>query len=113
MRAPPRRARDRARKKHEPENVRWGQPARLRLNQRGRAFQAESSARPHFKGAAVRHESETVLPVVPCEALSRGHGSRGSSRSEVRRVGKECGSMCKSRWSPYHSTKTNIFIKVS
>ena len=25
-----------------------------------------------------------------------------SSRSEERRVGKECASMCRSRWSPYH-----------
>src|SRR3546814_12983355 len=24
------------------------------------------------------------------------------SRSEERRVGKECGSTCRSRWSPYH-----------
>src|SRR3546814_15294132 len=24
------------------------------------------------------------------------------SRSEARRVGKECGSTCRSRWSPYH-----------
>src|SRR3546814_11389591 len=24
-------------------------------------------------------------------------------RSEERRVGKECGSTCRSRWSPYHS----------
>ena len=23
-------------------------------------------------------------------------------RSEERRVGKECGQMCRSRWSPYH-----------
>src|SRR3546814_19587393 len=35
-------------------------------------------------------------------------------RSEERRVGKECVSTCRSRWSPYHSkkktkhTKTNI-----
>src|SRR3546814_2783210 len=27
---------------------------------------------------------------------------RGLSRSEERRVGKECGSTCRSRWSPYH-----------
>src|SRR3546814_15585756 len=26
-------------------------------------------------------------------------------RSEERRVGKECVSTCRSRWSPYHSTK--------
>ena len=25
-----------------------------------------------------------------------------STRSEERRVGKECASMCRSRWSPYH-----------
>src|SRR3546814_17527559 len=30
----------------------------------------------------------------------------GDSRSEERRVGKECVSTCRSRWSPYHS-KTN------
>src|SRR3546814_18280891 len=27
-------------------------------------------------------------------------------RSEERRVGKECVSTCRSRWSPYHSNKT-------
>src|SRR3546814_12288316 len=27
------------------------------------------------------------------------------SRSEARRVGKECVSTCRSRWSPYHSKK--------
>src|SRR3546814_13780980 len=28
-------------------------------------------------------------------------------RSAERRVGKECVSTCRSRWSPYHYTKTN------
>src|SRR3546814_11633295 len=28
-------------------------------------------------------------------------------RSEARRVGKECVSPCRSRWSPYHSKKKN------
>src|SRR3546814_17282341 len=32
-------------------------------------------------------------------------GTSGSSRSEERRVGKECVSTCRSRWSPYHSKK--------
>src|SRR3546814_3885267 len=27
---------------------------------------------------------------------------RGTNRSEERRVGKECVSTCRSRWSPYH-----------
>src|SRR3546814_11893706 len=29
----------------------------------------------------------------------------GAGRSEERRVGKECVSTCRSRWSPYHSKK--------
>src|SRR3546814_12600591 len=29
----------------------------------------------------------------------------GESRSEERRVGKECVRTCRSRWSPYHSKK--------
>src|SRR3546814_13820616 len=29
-------------------------------------------------------------------------GHRGERRSEERRVGKECVSTCRSRWSPYH-----------
>src|SRR3546814_18696913 len=46
------------------------------------------------------------------QALARDMGvplfersGRRFSRSEERRVGKECVSTCKSRWSPYHSTK--------
>src|SRR3546814_17570141 len=31
--------------------------------------------------------------------------ARRSGRSEERRVGKECVSTCRSRWSPYHSKK--------
>src|SRR3546814_7911957 len=32
----------------------------------------------------------------------RGHQQRLPVRSEERRVGKECVSTCRSRWSPYH-----------
>src|SRR3546814_14303428 len=32
------------------------------------------------------------------------------ARSEERRVGKECVSTCRSRWSPYHSKKNNTKI---
>ena len=31
-----------------------------------------------------------------------GIGPAGTGRSEERRVGKECTSWCRSRWSPYH-----------
>src|SRR3546814_18189856 len=36
------------------------------------------------------------------------HFAQGANRrSEARRVGKECVSTCRSRWSPYHSNKKN------
>src|SRR3546814_6355497 len=41
----------------------------------------------------------------PREADSRGPKGRAETaakRSEERRVGKECVSTCRSRWSPYH-----------
>src|SRR3546814_10997118 len=35
----------------------------------------------------------------------------GGGRSEERRVGKECVSTCRSRWSPYHSKKKQYRTK--
>src|SRR3546814_1071910 len=46
-------------------------------------------------GEAARHEA--VLHVFGQE-----HCAAGFRRSEERRVGKECVSTCRSRWSPYH-----------
>src|SRR3546814_20573999 len=37
--------------------------------------------------------------------LGRQHSAAQQARSEERRVGKECVSTCRSRWSPYHSKK--------
>src|SRR3546814_17711457 len=34
-------------------------------------------------------------------------------RSEERRVGKECVSTCRSRWSPYHYKKNTLITKIS
>src|SRR3546814_19227402 len=42
----------------------------------------------------------TVSAQDPVEALVKIR-----NRSEERRVGKECGSTCRSRWSPYHKKK--------
>ena len=36
------------------------------------------------------------------EALEHIITPKMNDRSEERRVGKECASMCRSRWSPYH-----------
>src|SRR3546814_1350592 len=54
----------------------------------------------------------TFGEIVPCESLSLG-GVQALERSEERRVGKECVSTCRSRWSPYNSnTKTNEINKI-
>src|SRR3546814_13878301 len=42
------------------------------------------------------------------EGLLTSGGVNGSLRSEERRVGKECVSTCRSRWSTYHYTKTTL-----
>ena len=34
--------------------------------------------------------------------IDKGYLVKDVNRSEERRVGKECASMCRSRWSPYH-----------
>ena len=54
-----------------------------------------------------------VALVAACSGTATGPGvatlddpsasdSPGACRSEERRVGKECSSPCRSRWSPYH-----------
>src|SRR3546814_11285276 len=42
---------------------------------------------------------EALNPFEPGKSLD------SATRSEERRVGKECVSTCRSRWSPYHSKK--------
>src|SRR3546814_8879181 len=51
-----------------------------------------------------RHASP-LLPDLRHGHVQRGGGAPAShlrARSEERRVGKECVSTCRSRWSPYH-----------
>src|SRR3546814_13164831 len=58
-------------------------------------------------------------PFPPRRARRRApHGLRGRSdssgrRSEERRVGKECVSTCRSRWSPYHYKKKKSTLTLS
>src|SRR3546814_5114979 len=43
-----------------------------------------------------------VRPVLPSNFRRNNSRSDKATRSEERRVGKECVSTCRSRWSPYH-----------
>src|SRR3546814_20190095 len=46
--------------------------------------------------------------------VATGHaGNLHVLRSEARRVGKECVSTCRSRWSPYHSNKNTTARKLT
>src|SRR6266478_9141617 len=70
-------------------------------------FQAEDGIRD----LTVTGVQTCALPISRCRRSSRRGAprvtaprpTRGRSRSEERRVGKEC----RSRWSPYHSKKKN------
>src|SRR3546814_5324169 len=65
----------------------------------------QTCALPIFSGAASAGwpvgSLGAFMPAIVLQARVRrilGHGTR----SEERRVGKECVSTCRSRWSPYH-----------
>ena len=49
--------------------------------------------------------AEVIIVEGNVEGDLKAHASitvRAKARSEERRVGKECVSLCRSRWSPYH-----------
>ena len=48
-----------------------------------------------------RHDAPVILMDGPSITRETEQGRLGE-RSEERRVGKECVTTCRSRWSPYH-----------
>src|SRR5213076_3470152 len=73
-----------------------------------------SSRRRHTRWLVVTGVQTCALPICLVErhlvdlraALRRASGSSSlASRSEERRVGKECYQPCRSRWSPDHEKK--------
>src|SRR3546814_5724238 len=62
---------------------------------------------PHsLRFRALAKLASSIRKITPCSAST--HSAKGrtmciSTRSEERRVGKECVSTCRCRWSPYHS----------
>src|SRR3546814_14007095 len=55
----------------------------------------------------LNHASTTIFAVLQERALR----ATSLMRSEERRVGKECVSTCRSRWSPYHYKKKTLSIQ--
>src|SRR3546814_21131910 len=61
---------------------------------------ATKTAARSWRILAYCHQSIFKFPI---EACARSHTGRWEAdRSEERRVGNECVSTCRSRWSPYH-----------
>src|SRR3546814_1345919 len=60
-----------------------------------------------FNGSALGKEysAKGILERLAVDNESKQKGVSKDIRSEERRVGKECVSTCRSRWSPYHETK--------
>ena len=86
------------------ENIRTGRPVAVKLLRSD--SKAKSSAVARFRRearAAGSINSDHVTQVLDVEEDSE-HGIVlvFEPRSEERRVGKECPSKCRSRWSPYH-----------
>src|SRR3546814_16333877 len=74
--------------------------ARGRARRRGQCVRGRRSGTDHAAGPgrAVSRRTDGRLGLRVCRAHRR-------LRSEERRVGKECVSTCRSRWSPYHYKK--------
>src|SRR3546814_15393213 len=69
--------------------------------------QNEPAACTYAGNACSAHTEAAMRPAArgSCKLQAGLHKKRGARRSEERRVGKECVSKCRSRWSPYHSKK--------
>src|SRR3546814_14765563 len=76
--------------------------ARMRVLYRSRAQHSEGPRPGSLQTACLPRDTieESRGPVAMLR--SAGIAGRDADRSEGRRVGKECGSSCRSRWSPYH-----------
>src|SRR3546814_12333539 len=62
----------------------------------------ENLARIIIERQAQVEEQMCLLARGEAVAVDADARARGEFRSEERRVGKECVSTCRSRWSPYH-----------
>src|SRR3546814_12027295 len=77
----------------------------------GRGAQQPRRDAPQYVGRAdafqrPRRKGETQIENAARQSADQDRlGGRLRARSAERRVGKECVSTCRSRWSPYHSKK--------
>ena len=82
------------------EYARVSNPTRSRLETNLAALEGGVAAPVFASGMAAINAMAGFLKAG--EHLICAHNMYGGVRSEERRVGKECTSWCRSRWSPYH-----------
>src|SRR3546814_11947922 len=71
-------------------------------------FQDTNSEQYAFIRALTGNAYKNVFVVADDDqVIYQWNGASPQRRSEERRVGKECVSTCRSRWSPYHAKKKN------
>src|SRR3546814_14943457 len=72
---------------------------------RGAEYAVDFLPKLRVEAAVPDHLVDQVIDVIEQAART---GKIGDGRSEERRVGKECVSTCRSRWSPSHQKKNKI-----
>src|SRR3546814_19176448 len=77
---------------------RWRGMPRILVISIEREFAASVAEQAFVREPAVNG----LMTVAADDPVVRHFGALFSGRSEERRVGKECVSRCRSRWSPYH-----------
>src|SRR3546814_15181061 len=87
------------------------------LDDRGRAVghgqpQHAQAVRSGRHAVQLRHRGQLRRHGEEMVAHRLGAVQRQLGRSEERRVGTACVSKCISRWSPYHTTKTQTEIRI-
>src|SRR3546814_20170324 len=73
------------------------------LRGRGEAGRSRGDGKGRDPGAA-----GVPVGARPSAGDLPGDGEAARARSEERRVGEECVSTCRSRWSPYHEKKNTL-----
>src|SRR3546814_11900400 len=75
---------------------------------------AMTGAPTNAKTASKKEEANTLTFIsalcISARCLSGADNRTPGNRSDERRVGKECVSTCRSRWSPYHSNKISFLF---
>src|SRR3546814_16752987 len=77
-------------------------PLGFAVGQRAAAVQAGRQLDPHPRPATHDPRKEAAVELAP---LRFHQAADDLDRSEERRVGNECVSTCRSRWTTYHSNK--------